>query len=62
MSSADFTIYITGIGTLSYTVSPFLYWEDSAFVHFAAAVANEYNLVFSFQQILAEDLCTWLEK
>ena len=44
LSSTDFTIYSPGIGTLSYTVS-------SPLMHFAAAIANHYNLAFSFHQI-----------
>ena len=50
LSSADFTIYALGIETLSYTVSSFS-GENSAFAHFAAAIANHYNLVFSFHQV-----------
>ena len=45
LSSADFTIYGPGIGTLSYTVSS-PSGENSAFEHFAAAIANHYNLAF----------------
>ena len=70
MSSADFTIYTPGIGTLSYSLIPF--WENSAFVHFSAAIANHYNLAFPFHQVpitagwtgaayerLAQHLYTW---
>ena len=60
LSSADITIYDPGIG-------------NSAFAHFAAAIANHYNLAFSFHQVpittgwteavwyerLAQHLYTW---
>ena len=49
LSSADFTIYAPGIGTLSYSLISS--GEHSAFAHFAAAVANHYNLAFSFHQV-----------
>ena len=50
LSSADFTIYAPGIGTPSYTVSspP---GRIQHFVHFAAAIANHYNSVFSFHKV-----------
>ena len=48
LSSAYFTIYDPGIGTLPYTVSLISSGENSAFVHFAAAIASLYNLGFSF--------------
>ena len=73
LSSADFTIYAPGIGTLSFTVSSPL-WRIQHFAHFAAAIANHYNLAFSFQQVpitagwteaawyerLVQHLYTWL--
>ena len=49
LSSADFTIYAPGIGTLSYSLISS--GENSAFAHFAAAIANHYNLAFSFHQV-----------
>ena len=50
VGSADCTIYTPGIGTHSFTVSSPL-GENSAFAHFAAAIANHYNLAFSFHQV-----------
>ena len=49
LSSADFTIYILGIGTLSYNL--ITSGKNSAFVDFDAAVANGYKLAFSFHQV-----------
>ena len=49
LSSADFTNYAPGIGTLSYSLISS--GENSAFAHFAAAIANHYNLAFSFHQV-----------
>ena len=50
LSSADFTIYTPGIGTLSiYTLISS--GENSVFAHFAVAIANHYNLAFSFHQV-----------
>ena len=72
LGSADCTIYTPGIGTLSFTVSSPL----GGIQHlrtFAAAIANHYNLAFSFHQVpitagwteaawyerLAQHLYTW---
>ena len=49
VGSADCTIYTPGIGTHSYSLISS--GENSAFVHFAAAIANHYNLGFSFHQV-----------
>ena len=49
LSSADFTMYAPGIGTLSYTVSSPL--RRNQLAHFTAAIANHYNLAFSFHQV-----------
>ena len=48
LSSADFTLYARGIGTLSYLISS---GKNSAFAHFAAAIANHYNVALSFHQV-----------
>ena len=48
-SSAYSTIYTPGVGTLTYSLISFA--ENSAFVHFAAAIVNHYNLAFSFHQV-----------
>ena len=45
MGSPDFTVYIPGIGTISYS------GENSAVAHFAAAIANHCNLVLLFYQV-----------
>ena len=50
VSSADCTIYTTGIGTQSFTVSSS--WDNSTFVRPAEAIANHYNVAFSFHQVL----------
>ena len=66
------TIYTPGIGT-HYFYSLISSGENSAFAHFAAAIANHYNSAFSFHQVpitagwteaswyerLAQHLCTW---
>ena len=44
LSSAVFTIYAPGTGTLSYSLISS--GENSAFAHFAAAIANHYNFSF----------------
>ena len=44
MSSAHCTIFTPGIGTQSFT--PISSGENSAFVYFAAVIANHYNLTF----------------
>ena len=49
LSSADFTIYTPGIGTPSYCLISS--WDNSAFEHFDAAIANHYKLAFSFHQV-----------
>ena len=51
MSSVDFTIYFPGTGTRSYVYRPISSGKNSAFAHFAVAVANHYNLDFSFNQV-----------
>ena len=51
LSSADITIYAPGIGTLSLLDSLISSGENSAFAHFAAAIANHYNLAFLFHQV-----------
>ena len=48
--SADCRIYTPGIGTHSFTASSPL-GRKSAFAHFAAAIANHYNVAFSFHQV-----------
>ena len=72
VGSADCTIYTPGIGTHSF-YSLISSGENSAFAHFAAAIANHYNLAFSFHQVpitaglteaawyerLAKHLYTW---
>ena len=49
VGSADCTIYTHGDGTHTYSLISSV--ENSAFAHFAAAVANHYNLAFSFHQV-----------
>ena len=49
VGSADCTIYSPGIGT--HTFSLISSEENSAFAHFAAAIANHYNLACSFHQV-----------
>ena len=49
MSSADLTIYTPGIGTL--LCGRISSGKKSAFVHFAAVIANHYSLAFSFHQV-----------
>ena len=49
LSSADFTIYAPRIGTFLYSLISS--GENSAFVQFDAAIANHYNLAFSFHQV-----------
>ena len=58
VSSADFAIYNPGIGTLSLYgfISP---GENSAFAHFAAALANHNNLAFLFHEV---PITTWGQK
>ena len=72
VGSADCTIYTPGIwNTLFYSLISS--WENSAFAHFATAIANHYNSAFSFHQVpitaglteaawyerLAQHLYTW---
>ena len=47
--SMDCTIYIPGIGTLFYRLISSQ--GNSVFAHFTAAIANHYNLAFSFHQV-----------
>ena len=49
VGSADCTIYTLGIGTHSFSLISSR--ENSAFGYFVAAIANHYNLVFSFHQV-----------
>ena len=72
VGSADCTIYTPGIGTHSF-YSLLISGKNSAFAHFAAAIANHYNSAFSFHQVpitagwteavwyerLAQHLYTW---
>ena len=48
--SSAFTIYIPGIGILL-LYSLISSGENSAFAHFTAAIANHYNLTFSFHKV-----------
>ena len=49
VSWVDWTVYTPSTGTHSYSlISP---GENSAFVHFATAVANHYKLALSFHQV-----------
>ena len=58
LSSANFTIYAPRIGTLLYGFISSR--ENSAFAHFAAAIANHYNL-FSFRVPPGTHHC-WVDK
>ena len=49
MSSVDCIIYSPGSETHSFSVSS-SFGENSAFAHFAAAIAKYYNLAFSIPQ------------
>ena len=52
MSSADFTIYTRGTGSRSSLLYSLISsGENSVFAYFAAAIADHFNLAFSFYQV-----------